>query len=133
MDKCEKYHKAINRFVDVEVAKGDIKVTLSYIGEGLSGDYTGEEDDVPLLRFYVDKKSYVSQKGTGTDHPDWNWEAVDDGSFCTQIPVTTSRNTLEKIALKILSKIKKEISKGEEVSVRHLAEELSWIDESYTE
>ena len=56
MTNNEKYQKAIDDLVETHVQEGDIRVTLEYLGEGLGGDYTGEEDDVPLMRFYTFKR-----------------------------------------------------------------------------
>ena len=59
MTNNEKYHKEIDEAGDFEAIVGDVKVNFEYIGEGLGGDYTGEEDDVPMWRFYTQYKKYV--------------------------------------------------------------------------
>ena len=55
-----------------------IRVEWEDIGEGICGDYNPEDpDDHPLLRFSV---SILL---------DGQWEAVEDASYCTQMPVDT--------------------------------------------
>lgn len=123
-----KYHIAIDDLVEPDVNRGDVRVTFEYIGEGTIGDYTGDEDDIPLMRFTIFQKIDVPN-GNGRDHPDWNWGEVVDGSYCTQIPVDTPNETLEKIALKILDEVKDDIMQGN--SIKRLAEDLTYIDENF--
>jgi len=129
MTKTDKYHKAINDCPEVEVINGDVKIVFGYIGEGISGDYTGEENDVPLMRFYVSKKELIDDPDTGTDHPDWNWVDVEDASYCTQIPVDTSKEILEKLALIILDRVEGYVNAGD--SVKKLCQELSRINKTW--
>jgi hypothetical protein len=130
-----KYHQAIDECPYAEAIDGDLKVVLEYIGEGLSGDYTGDEDDVPLMRFYTSKKEYI-ENGQGIDHPDWNWNEMEDGSFCTRVPVDTPKDILEKMTKAILEKMKEAIGEyGEdgifEYNIRRTSEECSWVDETW--
>ena len=129
MTNNEKYQKAIDECFDIEVQRGDIKVSFEYIGEGYCGDYTGEEDDVPFMRFYTWQKEYVDDPDTGIDHPDWNWKEVEDGSYCTQVPVDTPKETLEKMAWAILDRMEEAIKECD--SVKKTGEECSWVDESW--
>jgi len=128
MTNNEKYYKAMDEMVEPDVSIGDIRVTFEYVGEGLSGDYTGEEDDVPLMRFYTWKKEYVDEPNIGTEHPDWEWGEVEDGSYCTRIPVDTPNDVLNEMALIILDRM---IEAIENDDVRGTGEELSWIDETW--
>lgn len=128
-DKID-YQKAIDNSPDVELIRGDIKVEWEYIGEGCSGDYTGEADDIPLWRFCIWYKEPVDDPNTGTEHPDWDWNVVDDGSYCTQMPITASEETLRKAAELIMDRVEDEIPDGR---VRKICEELSWIDERWVE
>jgi len=121
-----KYHQAIDECPYAEAIDGDVKVQFEYIGEGLEGDYTGEEDDVPFMRFYIFEKSYCDDGG-GTDHPDWNWVEVDSGSYCTRVPIDTPKEILEKMVKYILNNVKDIIASNR--SIRHKASELSWICE----
>jgi hypothetical protein len=127
MAKKIDYSKVIDDFDEVEASSGDVKIVLEYIGEGTSGDYNSlDKNDIPLLRFTTFKKEYVSQKGTGTDHPDWNWEEVDGGSYCTQIPINTPKDKIQELAITICSKMKKAIK---DENVGETGEELSWISD----
>lgn len=119
-----KYKKALDDLDDIEAIKGDVKVTLQYIGEGKSGDYTGEEDDIPLIRFSVNKKEPANYSYPGAEHPDWDWCEVENSSYCTQIPVDTSKEELEKIASFILDKVEESVTIGD--GIKRLCEELSY-------
>ena len=121
----KKYVKAIRDLEDIDIEKRDVRVSVEYIGEGKSGDYTKEENDIPLMRFYILKKEYVSG-GNGTDHPDWNWVEVDNGSCCTQIPVDTPNDLLNKFAQIVLERVVEYIKDND--SIKHLSEEFSWAD-----
>ena len=124
--KIDKYQKIIDNFDDVEAQEGDVKVVFTYIGEGRIGDYDIEEneDDKPMLRFDIFKKEYVED---GIDHPDWNWEEVIGGSYCTSVRIDTPKEILEKMAQYILDNVKDNIKKNK--SIKHIGQELSWIDE----
>ena len=122
-----KYQKAMDEMNEPDVSRGDVRVTFEYIGEGLSGDYTGEEDDVPQMRFYMHKKE-DRPDGGGTDHPDWDWVEVEDGSYCTRVSVDTPNDVLEKLAWILLDRVEGRINAGD--SIKKLGEELSWIDET---
>lgn len=110
----------------VEISKADVVVTLEYIGEGNNGDFVNDGKDVPLMRFGVSKKQPCED---GRDHPDWNWEEVENASYCTQIPADTSKEIMQKLAVIILNKIYDDVVEGN--SVKKLCEGLSWIDESW--
>jgi hypothetical protein len=130
-----KYHKAIDECPYGEAIDGDLKVQFEYIGEGSSGDYTGEEDDIPYMRFYTYKKEYV-EDGQGIDHPDWNWVEMEDGSFCTYVDVLTPNETLNKLAKAVLDKIKEVVECDDdggipEYNIRKVAGESSWVDETW--
>lgn len=64
-----------------------IKVEWEHIGEGWSGDYNPDDpNDEPLLRFTV----YI--RGVW---PEFEWEQLEDASYCTQMPVGTTYDVLE--------------------------------------
>ena len=138
---CEKWHRAIGNFFDVEAVVGDVRVTFEYIGEGECGDYTGEEDDVPLLRFYTFQKNeradeYDIDLTEHHEHPDWDWDGVEDASYCTRLPVDTDPVALEKMAKIIAEKMKEAINDNPEdglfqYSIRKVGEKCSWIDETW--
>lgn len=101
----------------VELINGEVRIQLEHIGEGLSGDYNeSDPEDIPLLRFYVDRWNDAIQ----------DWEPVDDASYCTRLPTSISDEECEK-ALKILMDNFKDPVESRD-SVKKLGEELSWID-----
>ena len=126
MTNVDKYKKAIDENNSIDIEKGDVRITLEYIGEGKIGDYLGTEDDVPLMRFTTYRKEPCAD---GTDHPDWNWEEYDNGSFCTQIPVDTWYVEMMRLANVILNKLVEDVTAGN--SIKRKAEELSWIDDTW--
>lgn len=90
-----------------------IRVTWVDLGEGLCGDYTGEQDDVPLLRFDTDR---LNENG--------EYESVDDGSYCTRVPVGTNETFLKKAAEAIAN----DVEDAGDRSVKRLLEAWSWIE-----
>jgi hypothetical protein len=120
----DRYQKLIDAFDDVEVIEGDIKVAFTYIGEGLSGEYGESENDYPCLRFDIYEKDYVDY---GSEHPDWNWDAVESGSYCTTISIETPKEIVKKMAKYILDEVKDNIDGAR--SIRHVAAGLSHITE----
>ena len=92
-----------------------IKVEWSYIGEGLCGDFDpNDPDDVELLRFDVYR--FV----------DGDWEYVEDSSYCTQVPLCSSREKIEA-TLRVLFERFSDALQDPYASVKKLGEELSWI------
>lgn len=97
-----------------------VKVELEWIGEGLDGDYNEENpDDIPLLRFSVYKK--INDQ----------WEAIDDASYCTQLPATIGMGTATVAAAHILRQVEDIVLEGG--SIKKICEKLSWIDVSWLE
>lgn len=126
----EKYHLAIDKMIEPDVSRDNVRVTFEYTGEGLWGDYTGEEDDMPVMRFYTWKRK------TDDTYPDYEvdkngneWEEVEDGSYCTRVPVDTPNETLEKLAWILLERLEEYVDAGD--SIKKLVEELSLIDETW--
>lgn len=97
--------------------------------EGLHGPYNADDPtDVEMLRFDV----YVN---TAKKYETPVWRSVRNASYCTQVPVNTNEDTLEKLLRGIFNQYREEIT-GFPVkkSVRSLGEALSWIspgDEEY--
>jgi hypothetical protein len=90
---------------------GQQRVEWVALGEGRSGDYDpSDPDDVELLRFDVLRREESGE-----------WVAVDDGSYCTQMPadapIEVLRAGLESIAFWMPRR----------GSVKRAAERLSWI------
>lgn len=98
--------------------RNGVRVELSWIGEGCEGDFDpGDPEDQPLLRFDVSK------------FEDGSWEAVDDSSYCTQIPATTEPGQVMKIAERILDEVEDAVRSGN--SIKRQCERLSWIGSDY--
>jgi len=80
-------------FETIEVRRGNFKAEWEWIGEGKSGDYDpADKDDEPLLRFSCFRHVYRDETGN----------LIDDGSYCTQLPVSTPVSHLVRAALSIL-------------------------------
>jgi hypothetical protein len=94
-------------FDDIVSSTGDHQVILSYDGEGLNGDYGEADDDQPLVRYTIYYKD----------------EPIQDGSACTSYSWHTDRDTLTRVANKIL-----EIVVAENVTDRisHSANQQLW-------
>ena len=100
----------------MELIRDNVKVEWKAIGEGLHGEYDpNDPDDMEVLRFYVS----VLRDG--------QWEAKEDGSYCTEFPVSASEE--EKLAglNLILNKYYEALHDDIDVSVKKLGEKLSWI------
>ena len=97
-----------------------VKIEIEWIGEGLDGDYNpGDPNDVPLLRFSVYKK--INN----------DWEAIDDASYCTQLPATITVKRALEAAGQILSLVEDTVLEGG--SIKKICEKLSWIDVTWLE
>ena len=98
---------AIDRAVKVEWVNCD---------EGIHGDYNPEDpDDINLLRFDV----YLARDG--------RWEAVDDASYCTNMPADTPKPILKRALLYLLREYSNVLNSDPEQSVKKMGEGLSWI------
>ena len=83
-------------FSEIQRENDRFSLTLAYIGEGLSGDYDEEDEgDIRLLRFYLQEKVETG------------WEEVDDGSACTLLDATESREKLLEVVQNMLDYITK--------------------------
>lgn len=97
-----------------ERRRGDLLAVWEDIGEGWNGEYDPDDpDDTPLLRFTV-MKFYQTNDFGG------QWVEVDDGSYCTQMPVDTDEAILYR-ALELI------LDAAEEPSPKRAFEELSWM------
>ncbi|MCA3267868.1 MAG: hypothetical protein ING19_17540, partial [Azospirillum sp.] len=94
-------------FAELDVVKGDVRVTLEWIGEGNDGDFQLDDpDDTPLIRFSVYRRN-VDGKNTGNE-----FEPVDEASYCTRIPIDTDRATLRKVADRIMDEVYDRVRDG---------------------
>lgn len=101
-------------FKPVELIRGDLRVELEYIGEGFSGDYDPDDsDDCELVRFYCSKRH------------GGEFEDIPDTSYCTRVPTTTDRETLERMAEVIMAELERAVSGGG--NPKKAMEYMSWI------
>lgn len=106
---CYSYEEKANY---MEQESGRLRVVWENLNEGICGDYTGEPDDVNLLRFTV----YIKRGD--------QYEEVDDASYCTNIPADTEPEILLK-GLQLLLKEYDVLQRDPYVSVKKIGERLS--------
>lgn len=107
----------------VSVYDDILRIDWVNIGEGHCGDYDPDDpEDENLLRF----DAYVNANYDKDDEP--NWEEIDDASYCTNVPATTSMKRLVELC-KILHRRYRDAVYSYPIphSVKKLGEELSWI------
>ena len=77
-----------------------LRVDWYNAGEGICGDYNPDDpQDVNLLRFDV----YIMEKTKAGNDSDKDWIAVEDASYCTNMPANASNEILEKFGGRISS------------------------------
>ena len=102
------------------LVRNRIMVTWVSLGEGFEGDHNPDDpDDVDFLRFDV-----YGMNGSC-------WEAIDNASYCTQMPVTCSYELLMKGLEFIMEHVEPVINAG--LSVKKICERLSWISPGWFE
>ena len=98
----------------MKYVKDNVKVSFEDIGEGINGDYNPDDpDDVALLRF---------------DVYGWNgfdWDAIDDASYCTNVPVGTSPEKINELLALIMDEVGDDVRAG--ISIKKKCEGLSWL------
>ena len=93
---------------------GSVKVEWVDLGEGFCGDYDpSDPEDESLFRF----DSFAMQDGS--------WEPLDDGSYCTQVPVETDEETLKKLAQIVAEELADSYRACG--GVKKAGERMSWI------
>jgi hypothetical protein len=103
------YEDKIEFFTDIEVIKGNKRVTWEYLDEGLCEYYDpNDPDDVPLLRFSC------------SELIDGEWQEMDNASYCTRMPIDSPKEYLLRGAEIILEAI-------EDISYKRELEHLSWF------
>lgn len=114
--------------------RGLVTVEFVDLGEGLEGDYDpSDPDDIHLLRFdaYVKvtpSARFNEMNGVGEKPDSTNgWAARDNGSFCTQVPASASRETLRTLARQMANELEGTLGNG---GWKGTAERLSWISDS---
>lgn len=109
-------------FTELMLECGTLRVTWEYIGEGWSGDYNADDNtDIPLLRFTVSRYEPLTQ----FIH-DYNngYEQLDNGSYCTAMPINTSFRLLVNALGVIMEAAKDSLENG---TFKKRMEELSWL------
>lgn len=102
------------------LVRDNVKVEWAAIGEGLHGDYDpANPEDVELLRFYVS----VLRDGA--------WEEKEDASYCTQLPVSAAAEEQVAGLQLLLGQFHYVLSSNIDISVKKLAEKMSWLDSAY--
>ena len=103
-----------------ELIVNDVRVTLEDIGEGIFGEYDeNDPNDRPLLRFDVYKRCENPSDITG------EWEAIDDGSYCTNIHAESSWNEIAQYLFTIMNEVYFYIQN--DYSIKKVCEKLSWL------
>jgi len=119
-------------FEAVDLIEGGVMISLEWEGEGIQEDYTGDFNDVPLLRFYVYKEEKdLANTDTITEVDGKKWKQVDDASYCTHIPIDTPRDILEKLLKILMIEFHYEVKNNK--PVKRLGERMSHINESWIE
>jgi hypothetical protein len=96
---------------DLRLERGDVAVTLEWIGEGSDGDYDPTDSgDEPLMRIGVERRVNGA------------WEAVDDASYCTNISARASQKGMVLAMQYVLEQVP---AAG---SIKRLMERMSWIE-----
>lgn len=102
------------------LVRDNVKVEWMAIGEGLHGDYDPEDpQDIELLRFSVS----VLRDGF--------WEEKENASYCTQFPVSASAEEQVAGLQLLLGQFHYVLSPNIDISVKKLAEKMSWLDSAY--
>lgn len=97
-----------------KLIKDNVMVEWTELGEGIDGDYNPDDpEDVELLRFDVSRLI------------DGEWEAIDDASYCTQVPVSATPEQRAKGLQRIMDEVYEGASQG--YSIKKICEHLSWI------
>lgn len=91
--------------------KDKVCVEWVELGEGVCEDY--DPDDIELLRFDVSVL-------VGSE-----WQAVDDASYCTRMPVSSTPEQRADALKWIMSEVYDGVMSG--YSIKKLCEFLSWV------
>jgi hypothetical protein len=103
----------INEYNLPVIIRGNVRIEWVNLGEGQDGDYDPtDECDKNVLRFDV---SRFDGK---------NWEAIDDGSYCTQVESNTAHENLIEHLVHFMAEIYDDVS--EHGKAKRVCESLSW-------
>lgn len=102
-----------NEFGLPSIIRGNVRIDWVDMNEGLDGDYDNENpDDRKLLRFDVYRKQGDQ------------WEAIEDGSYCTMVGESTINNVLIEYLTHFMDTIYDDVSSHGKA--KRLCESLSW-------
>jgi len=97
-----------------QLIRDNVMVEWSELGEAIDGDYNPDDpEDIELLRFDVSRLV------------DGEWEAIDDASYCTQVPVSATPEQRADGLEWIMDDVFEGASQG--YSIKKICERLSWI------
>jgi hypothetical protein len=122
-------------FEEIEIESEDhkVKVCLSWLGEGVSGDYIADDpEDEPLLRMDIYRKfeglhnlpenaEYFCEADS---YEDGDWMYVHNSSYCTQLDARSPREQLIDAAKFILGQVEDDVKNYTRRNYDH----LSWIE-----
>jgi len=114
---------------DLELVRGDVKVELDWIGEGVSGDYQADDpEDEPLLRFTVLRRSGLETNdpyALDAGYEQNEWTPFRDACYCTNISAILPKAKLLELMGVLMDGVFNPASQGH--SIKRLCERLSWI------
>jgi len=109
-----------------ELISDKVKVSLEYIGEGWKGDFDlNDPEDTRLLHF--DVQIHRSLDGT-YEHAEFcggRWNQVHDASYCTALPIDSSKQIIKTTLRHIMEEVKPVIKSND--SIKRICERLSMI------
>ena len=127
----ESFNFTILRNIDactpMSIRDSVLRVDWYNADEGLCGDYDPDDpDDINLLRFDV----YVMREPEAWDDSDDGWRAVEDSSYCTNMPANAPEEVLERALRVLFREYRDVIGDYPYYSVKKLGERLSHISDS---
>jgi hypothetical protein len=112
----------------VIVERGDLQLSLEYIGEGRDGDYDADDPhDVPLLRLGLCGRGDLARDFSeeyNEDRPT-DWVSLRDTSYCCQIAATHSQKNIQRAANAMIDFVVRNLPLA---TPKRLAEALSWAN-----
>ncbi len=97
------------------IIRDNVRIDWVNLNEGNGGDYDpSDKYDTNLLRFDV-------YRFDGKD-----WEAIEDGSYCTQVAAGTDHQKLVELLNHFMDTIYDDVSKHGKA--KRLCEQLSWTE-----
>lgn len=102
---------------------GNVRVTLSHIGEGFMGDYDADDPvDRPLLRFDINIKLEAADGMFGEDRDD-GWFYPNDGSWCTEL-IAREGVDFTATATRMANQVVADLARGS--SIKHIGAQFTY-------